>query len=350
MYRVSVIMPVYNAEKTVGRAIDSILKQSIYGVELILVNDGSTDASAHICEEYAKREPLLVEVIHQEKRGIAVARNRGLFKATGDYVYFASPKDRFDYKMIEDNLFLAKERNADLVVFGFQDTNQISIEGGFRHFPRMPHLSTQKAFRNHYRNFHHFFPYALHNKLYRRSHLVKNRIKFAQMPLNEAAFFNLKVYKNIQSVAFNRSSYCQHESQPQTDGYQEHLYDVHFKLATCLEEMFTEWGCGKEYRDLIVQAYFDAVHLEVENLCSKFSPYTVEQQENRMQEILLTKEIQTALNDAKFPIQPSPFLRSLLRMLQKGNSQAALQLTSRRNDTKKGTYKLSRWLRKLISG
>lgn len=74
MYSVSIIMPIYNNEKTLKRAIDSILNQSIYGFELILINDGSTDGSASICDEYAKKEPLLIEVIHQKHTSVGRAK------------------------------------------------------------------------------------------------------------------------------------------------------------------------------------------------------------------------------------------------------------------------------------
>lgn len=349
MYRVSVIMPIDNNEDTLSRAIESLLKQSIYGVELILVNDGSTDASAQICEDYAKKEPLLVEVIHQKKSGAGAARNRGLVRATGEYVYFANPKDTFDSKMLEANLSLADEKNADLVVFGFKDTSQLSLDGGFQHYPRIPHLSDQEAFRNHYRNFHQFFPYALHNKIYRRSYLVKNRNRFPHTPWNEAAFFNLGVFKHLQSVAFNRATYCQHNSSQATKGYQKKLFEVRFKLALYLEEMLAEWGQEDEYRDLIVLEFFSAVHLEIENLCLQPSAYTIEEQENRIQRILSNEKIHHALNDPQFPTKQTPFLKGLRVALQNGNSRAALQLASQRKETQKGTYKLSQWLRNLIS-
>ena len=86
MYSVSIIMPIFNNEKTLENSIQSILKQTLYDFELILINDGSTDASAQICNKYEKLEPLFIEVVHQEKKGNrnngAVARLFGTVLAT----------------------------------------------------------------------------------------------------------------------------------------------------------------------------------------------------------------------------------------------------------------------------
>ena len=76
---ISVIVPVYNAEKYLGRCIDSVLNQTFKEFELILVDDGSKDSSGNICEKYAERDQR-IKVIHQENQGQAAARNRGVFK------------------------------------------------------------------------------------------------------------------------------------------------------------------------------------------------------------------------------------------------------------------------------
>ena len=348
VYKVSVVMPIYNNEKTLSEAIESILNQSMYSLELILIDDGSTDASPEICEEYAKAEPLLVEYISQERSGFGTARNKGLLKAKGQFVYFASAEDRFDYNMLESNVSLAEERAADLVVFGFKDTRQISFDGGFYHLPRIPHLSSQESFRNHYRNFHHFHPYALHNKLYRRKYLIENRLKFYQIPLQEAAFFNLNVYKKLGQVAFNRMSYCQHESDYPFKDYQEQLYVVNIELANYFEEVLRAWGYEQEFRDLIVSEYFQAVYSEIENICRPSNLMTIEEQENHLQVILDNKQVQEVLNDASLAKNQSAFRRGLLVALRNKNSKAALQLMTGRKETKSRSYKLSRWLRRVI--
>lgn len=348
MYKVSVVMPIYNNENTLKQAIESILNQSLYSLELILIDDGSTDDSSKICKEYAKKEPLIIEYISQSKMGFGVARNKGLFKAKGEFIYFASANDQFDYKMLEANVALAEEREADLVVFGFKDQTQMSLEGTAYHLPRLPHLSSHKSFRNHYRNFHHFHPYALHNKIYRKKYLFENRIKFYSVPLQEAAFFNLNVYNNLSQVAFNRTSYYQHTSKSSIKDYQENLFKVNVKLAKHFEGIMNVWGYEEEFHDLIVFEYFQALFLEIENLCRPLNPMTFEEQENYLLEILNNEQMQDVLNDPILFKNQTGFMRSLLVTLRNKNSKLALRLVSGRKETKKKTFKLSRWLRKRI--
>src|SRR5690242_7052248 len=90
--KVSVVVPVYNVEKYLPRCIESICKQTLSDLEIILVDDGSTDRSGEICEEYAKADQRII-VIHQENGGGGVARNAGIARATSPYVGFVDSDD-----------------------------------------------------------------------------------------------------------------------------------------------------------------------------------------------------------------------------------------------------------------
>jgi len=114
---ISVIVPVYNVEPYLRQCIDSVLKQSFSSLELILINDGSTDASGDICEEYARRDTR-VQVIHKENGGQSAARNRGLDVAQGAYIFFL---DSDDYLAVDalKRLFDACETNqAEIACMG----------------------------------------------------------------------------------------------------------------------------------------------------------------------------------------------------------------------------------------
>lgn len=100
---ISVIVPVFNIEKYLPRAIDSILNQTITDFELILVNDGSTDSSGEICERYAKIDQR-IKVLHKENGGVASARNKGLDIFSGDFVSFIDGDDWIEKNMLEELL------------------------------------------------------------------------------------------------------------------------------------------------------------------------------------------------------------------------------------------------------
>ena len=84
---ISIIVPVYNVEKELPRCVKSLINQTYKNIEIILVNDGSTDESGNICDKYKKND-LRIKVIHKTNGGLSDARNTGLKKASGDYILY----------------------------------------------------------------------------------------------------------------------------------------------------------------------------------------------------------------------------------------------------------------------
>lgn len=110
MPQLSIIIPVYNAEKFITRCIDSILSQSFTDYELLLIDDGSTEESGAICDEYAAKDAR-IRVFHKENGGVSSARNLGLDKATGDYILFADADDYYYNRNVLQELSAAIEQN-----------------------------------------------------------------------------------------------------------------------------------------------------------------------------------------------------------------------------------------------
>jgi len=123
MALVSIVMPIYNAEKYVAQAIDSVLNQTLSDFELILINDGSTDKSAEICAAYA-RDDQRIKLIHQKNGGICSARNKGLQLVQGEYTAFIDNDDVYLPDLLEENYTLAKKYNADILKYGNQYIKQ----------------------------------------------------------------------------------------------------------------------------------------------------------------------------------------------------------------------------------
>jgi glycosyltransferase involved in cell wall biosynthesis len=114
-HKISVIIPVYNVEKYLNRCVDSVLGQTYRNLEIILVNDGSSDGSANICEEYAKNYGARVKYITQKNGGVAVARNTGLAVATGDYIAFVDSDDYLEPNIYDELLKVSVSHDADYV-------------------------------------------------------------------------------------------------------------------------------------------------------------------------------------------------------------------------------------------
>lgn len=113
---VSVIIPVYNVEKYLEECIDSVINQTYKNIEVILVDDGSTDSSGDICDEYVKKDSRIT-VIHKENEGTAVARNLGMENASGEWFYFPDSDDYLELNMLSELVCTALKKQADIVFF-----------------------------------------------------------------------------------------------------------------------------------------------------------------------------------------------------------------------------------------
>ena len=112
---ISVIVPVYNTEQYLVECIESILKQTYSNIEVILVDDGSTDSSGNICDEFAEKDSR-VRVFHKKNEGVAVARNFGIQQSNGQYVVIVDSDDVAVDRMIEVLYTQIKEKDADIAV------------------------------------------------------------------------------------------------------------------------------------------------------------------------------------------------------------------------------------------
>ncbi len=123
-HKVSIIVAVYNVEHYIQRCVDSLLSQTYRNTEIILVDDGSTDGSSVICDEYAAKDSR-VKVVHKHNGGVSSARQVGLDTSSGDYVIHADPDDYVEADMIASLLSKALETEADIVTCDFFVNDQI---------------------------------------------------------------------------------------------------------------------------------------------------------------------------------------------------------------------------------
>ena len=124
----SVIIPVYNVEDYLYRCIDSISKQTLIDLEIILINDGSTDTSGIICNDFADKDNR-IKVIHQKNAGVSVARNKGVEIAIGDYVTFVDSDDWIEPTMYEEMFKTTLQNNSlDVVMCDFVNVRKNTKE------------------------------------------------------------------------------------------------------------------------------------------------------------------------------------------------------------------------------
>ena len=127
---ISVIIPVYNVESWLRRAVGSLQNQTCTSYEILLVDDGSTEGSGALCDKLAD-DDVRIRVIHQENQGAAAARNAAIEIARGDYLYFMDGDDWCDRTMLKDMYRVASEHNLDLLITGFTIDTYYDDEGKY---------------------------------------------------------------------------------------------------------------------------------------------------------------------------------------------------------------------------
>ena len=130
MPKVSVIVPVYNVEKYIDKCLESLVNQTLKDIEIIIVNDGSTDNSIKIVEEYKEKYKNKIIYLEKENGGLSDARNYGIQYAKGEYIAFLDSDDYVDRKMYEKLYNKAIENNSDIVEcdFYWKYTNKLILD------------------------------------------------------------------------------------------------------------------------------------------------------------------------------------------------------------------------------
>lgn len=142
---VSVVMPVYNAQKYLHQALDSLLNQSASNIEIIAVDDGSTDKSLEILKQYEKKSQR-IHVYTQKNQYAGVARNQGLSHAKGEYVIFLDADDFFERDLVRDTYCMAVHHDADIVLFGANHYNQQTGESVIGNYLDLDYAPSRQPF------------------------------------------------------------------------------------------------------------------------------------------------------------------------------------------------------------
>ena len=200
MPKVSIIMPVYNAEKYLCEAIESVLKQTYTDFELFLINDMSTDNSKQICIEYAKRDRRIVLLENNsETHGPGPTRNIGLDYATGEYIYFMDADDWIDDRLLQCAVHRMQETEADIVGFGVvyevhdgQNTSKYCWSG--------KRILLKDEIKRDFSYFWKASSFSLWIYLFRRE-TVKS-IKFENMISGEDISYVLDAFCNAEKIAY----------------------------------------------------------------------------------------------------------------------------------------------------
>lgn len=196
---VSIIVSVYNAEGTIGRCIDSILNQTYREYEAIILDDGSTDASGKICDEYAKKDSR-IRVVHKENTGVSDTRNQGIAMARGEFLQFLDSDDWITPEATALFVHTAVEYQCDMVISDFYRVvgERVSQKGAIEEDGLMDRAAYAEYMMQKPADFYYG---VLWNKLYKKSVIEKYRITMDEtISWCEDFMFNLEYIRHIRNV------------------------------------------------------------------------------------------------------------------------------------------------------
>ena len=200
---ISVIIPVYNVESYLNECLDSVCKQSFKDIEIICVNDGSTDESLEILSSYAKKDSR-VRIITQENGGPGHARNVGLMHASGEYVLFVDSDDFLCENALEELYFNASSNNSDVVIFNF-----FIYDGNYSPtgFP-LEEIFGNVDYNDFTFNYNDIKMYVMYDyfavwfKMYKKEFLDKYRLSFPIGIAYEDVLFQIKSFIYAEKISF----------------------------------------------------------------------------------------------------------------------------------------------------
>lgn len=191
--KVSIIVPVYGVEKYIDKCLNSLVKQSLKEIEVIVVNDGTKDNSQKIVDKYVKKYPDKIKSYIKENGGQGSARNYGLKKASGEYIGYVDSDDFVEKDMYKKLYNKAKENNYDIVVCGNYNVSEDYQNKNIDAFINNYNTDLENIF---------FGKMAVWNKIYKRDILIKNKLEFKEKVWYEDLAFTLKAIMNSNTFAF----------------------------------------------------------------------------------------------------------------------------------------------------
>ena len=191
--KLSIIVPVYGVEKYIDKCLNSLVKQSLKEIEIIVVNDGTKDNSQKIIDKYVKKYPDKIKSYIKENGGQGSARNYGLKKATGEYIGYVDSDDFVEKDMYKKLYNKAKENNYDIVVCGNYNVSEDYQNKNIDAFINNYNTDLENIF---------FGKMAVWNKIYKRDILIKNKLEFKEKVWYEDLAFTLKAIMNSNTFAF----------------------------------------------------------------------------------------------------------------------------------------------------
>lgn len=303
---VSVIVPAYNAEKVLGDCLESLLKQNLQEMEIIVVNDGSKDLTGEIAEKFSETDPRVRVIDKEQNEGLSAARNSGMELARGEYIGFVDADD-----WVEEDYFDAmytEGAGVDLIVTGYQhDTmdeerkelyisRKVWMSAGNSHTKKKivsmaADVDTAKM-----------FAYTW-NKLYKRTIIEGHNLRFSRQVLIEDFIFNTLYWDKIQSVCITEGSgyhYVKASKEALTQKFLPDFMEIMDKRFDYMKRLMVYNGVYlRPEREKLANVYIKHALAGVARNCSPEGHYNFRYQYRRVKRMLRNTRSMEAYKNAK---------------------------------------------------
>lgn len=302
---VSIIMPVYNVDRYVSRAVESLQHQTLRDFELLIVDDGSTDRSGDVCDRLAEHD-IRIDVFHTPNGGAPAARNYALERARGKYIYFVDADDWAEPTMLADMVSTAEKNDAELVVAGFYiDTYYGRGQEHLTELKAVPDATlTQEAFRRDaWQLFDANLLYTPWNKLFLRERIEQEHIRFKPTFWDDFPFV-LDYIRNVSRVSVLSRAYyhfIRQRAESETARWRPDMYEKREEEDAWMRDLYNHWGLTQDPAsyEMVCRRYIERLVGCIENVCNPQSTLSSAEKIERIRSIISTDRAQEAVRVAR---------------------------------------------------
>lgn len=294
---ITMIMPVYNTEKYLNKAIESVINQTFKDFDFYIINNGCTDNSGQIIENWAAKDERIHVIKNEHNMLISDARNAAIDQAESEFICFADSDDWIEQTMLEDMVTAARRNNADLVVTGFY---MEYFQQGKHSCYKVIADSADYSKEEFEKKAHVFFNKTLlavpWNKLYRLEHIRKNNIRYRNTKW-EDHHFNMDYLMDCGNISIiGKAYYHYYRSRPGSDSevvYDKQLYQKRKEHFTHTMQVYNHWGFWDKETEVSMANYYSGRMLQCIQEASSFRDMKEKQKKAIIKDILndpLTKQ------------------------------------------------------------
>lgn len=301
---ISVIVPVYNVESYIYKSIKSICDQTYKNIEIILVDDGSTDKSYQICEQL-RSEDERIKLITQANQGVSKARNVGINNSNGKYIYFMDADDYIEKDMLENMYNIYQKNKTDIVICGyyFETQKKYKVDRYEVKYKEVYYKDREELMNDFVKLWDSSLMYNIWNKLYKRDLIFENGLIFPEYKMGEDLEFNNKYVELCKSAYVLDKCYYHYireREESATTKYIKNWFDIRREESERLRKYFCDLNIyndeGKEY---LSRRYIERVIGCIENEFNISNNSSISQRSKEIKKILNAKETREAIILAK---------------------------------------------------